>query len=235
VRLDWPNCLNARDLGGLPTGDGRRIRSGALIRTDRLSELTPAGVQLVRDHGVSRIIDLRTIGEVEESPGPFAGDPILRHVSFIDETVTDSIDGETLIEVYRQSLERNGRSIAAAFDAMVSAPPGGVLVHCHAGKDRTGVLVALALQVSGVPDDEIVADYALSGDFLRAVHEAYLATLTDEQERTWADDMRGCRAETMADLLSYLDDRHGGARSYLSSIGVGDDSLAALRRRLVVE
>lgn len=233
VRLDWPHCLNARDLGGLPTGDGGRIRSGALIRTDRLSELTPDGVRLVRDHGVSRIIDLRTIGEVEESPGPFAGDPLLLHVSFIDETIVEDVDGETLIEVYQQSLARNRRSIAAVFDAVVTAPPGGVLVHCHAGKDRTGVLVALALRVVGVPDDEIVADYALSGEYLQVVHEAYLATLTDEQERAWAEDMRGCRAETMVDLLAHLDDRHGGAGPYLSSIGVTDDNLAALRGRLV--
>jgi protein-tyrosine phosphatase len=233
VRLDWPDCLNARDLGGLPTSDGRRIRTGALIRTDRLSELTPAGVQLVRDHGVSRIIDLRTIGEVEESPGPFAGDPLLAHISFIDETIADDVDGDNIIEVYRQSLDRNGRSIAAVLDALVSAPPGGVVVHCHAGKDRTGVLVALALRVAGVPDDEIVADYALSGQYLQAVHEAYLATLTDEQERAWAEDMRGCRAETMADLLSYLDARHGGTHRYLASNGVTDGALATLRERLV--
>jgi protein tyrosine/serine phosphatase len=88
VILDRPACRNARDLGGLPTQDGGRIRGGALLRSDRHTGMTPASVEAVRAAGVSRIVDLRRPHELAERPSPFAGDPAYTHVPLLPEVIT---------------------------------------------------------------------------------------------------------------------------------------------------
>src|SRR5439155_13081894 len=75
-RLEWPDCGNVRDVGGLPTEDGHRIRRGALVRSDDLGQLTPAGLAALRGYGVRRVLDLRGTTEIERIPSPLAGDPV---------------------------------------------------------------------------------------------------------------------------------------------------------------
>jgi protein-tyrosine phosphatase len=197
-----------RDLGGLPTTDGGRIRHRALIRADDLCQLTPASVAVLREYGIRRIIDLRGSLEAERDPGPFAGDPMYRRVPFIDEEADrhrDPVEEATLLATYRASVARNAGHIAAGITALASAPPGGVLVHCAAGKDRTGVHVALALRVAGVSVDDIAADYALSPD---------------------------CTAELIVSTLDVIEKRHGTVPEYLRHAGVTREDLTELRKRL---
>jgi protein tyrosine/serine phosphatase len=201
VTLDWPDCENVRDLGGLPTTDGGRIRDGALIRADGLFRLTPAGVAAVRRAGVVRILDLRWRAECELAPSPFASDPIHLHLPLL----ADVLSYEAPHDTYAPMLDHNRERIRLAFRALAAAPPGGVVVHCHGGRDRTAVLVALALAVAGVPDEEIVADYALS------------------PERD---------ALAMRNTLAHLAGRYGGAEGYLLTIGVPPADVEAVRRRL---
>jgi protein-tyrosine phosphatase len=236
MRLHWPDCLNTRDLGGLPTNTGRRLRTGALVRSDLLDQLTEEGAAALRAYGIRRIIDLRTVGEVAAAPGPFVDDEVYRHLSFIDEEADRERDPNaesTLLDIYRGSVDRNGRAITAAIEAIALAPPGGVLVHCHAGKDRTGVLVALVLRALGVPDDEIAIDYALTQDYLAERYEELIAAEPDEAERERARDMLGATVATIVGLMTYLDERYGGTWAYLAQIGVSDALLAALRDRLL--
>jgi protein-tyrosine phosphatase len=206
--LRWPDCENVRDLGGLPTTDGGRIRPGALIRADDLCQLTPASVAALREYGIRRIIDLRGSLEAEQDPGPFAGDDMYRRVPFIDEEADrdrDPAEEATLLATYRASVERNAAHIAAGITALASAPPGGVLVHCAAGRDRTGVHVALALRVAGVAVDDIAADYALSPE---------------------------CTPEVIVATLGVIEERHGSVPEYLRGAGVAPEHLIDLRRRL---
>ncbi len=209
--MDWPDCRNARDVGGLPTTDGTRIRHGALIRADDLARLTADGVSAVRAAGVRRIIDLRGTAETTELPGPFATDPAYRWLPFIDEDAERLRDAEaeaTTLATYCGSVGRNAGNIIAGLRALVEAPPGAVVVHCSAGKDRTGILVALALTVAGVAPGEVAADYAARSD------------------------QDGCQAETMLGLLAYVADRYGGVPEYLARHGMTAEELTALRDRL---
>jgi len=199
--LDWPECRNARDLGGLPTVDGSCVRAGALFRADGLFLLTEQGVETVRAAGISRIIDLRWQHELDREPSPFAADPICRHVPMLEDPLAYEVPHDT----YAPMLDHNGDRIAQAFTALATAPPGGVVVHCHGGRDRTGVLIALALAVAGVPDEEIVADYGRSPDRLPLA---------------------------MANTMAHLRSRYGGAEAYLRGIGVPDDQIKAVRTRL---
>lgn len=201
MTLDWSGCRNARDLGGLPTVDGRTIRAGALLRSDSHERLTEAALASVRAGAVSRIVDLRWAWECAERPSPFAGDPIYRHVPML----LDALPYPPPSDTYVPMVEHNRERIGAAFRAVAEAPPGGVLVHCHGGRDRTGVLVALLLTVAGVAAGQVAADFALT---------------------------EGCSPQPMRHTLAHLDDRYGGALPYLVEAGVGPAPVAAVRDRL---
>jgi protein-tyrosine phosphatase len=199
--IDWPSCVNVRDLGGLPARHGD-TRDGALIRSDDLSLLTGDGVAAVRRSGVVRILDLRSFKEIRTRPGPFAGDPMYHHVPLLE----DVLSYEPPAWTYAPMLDHNRNRIAQAFHALASAPEGAVVVHCRAGRDRTGGLIALVLQIAGVRPDAIVADYALTA---------------------------GTDPAAMRNTLDHLTSRYGGAASYLENAGVSAAELARVRRRLV--
>ncbi|MEV4640531.1 tyrosine-protein phosphatase [Actinoplanes sp. NPDC049548] len=199
--LDWPGCRNARDLGGLPTMDGSRIRAGALLRSDHHARLSPGTVERIRAAGIARVLDLRWPRELAEHPSPFAGDPGYVHVPLL----MDPISYEFTEDSYGPLLDHNQQRVASAFRAIADAPPGGVVVHCNAGRDRTGALVGLALAVAGVAPEVIAEDYALTED---------------------------TPAVAMLNTLAYADERYGGVEAYLRTIGVTQHEIDAVRERL---
>ncbi|GAA3591484.1 tyrosine-protein phosphatase [Kribbella ginsengisoli] len=228
--LDWPNCHNARDLGGLPTADGGSIRAGALIRTDSLQHLTDEGVAAVRSTGVSRIIDLRSAGEISTFPTSFTNDPITLHIPVQDPA--DPHDHTTIVGACTEMLDLHPDSFAMALRAITEAPEGPVVVHCYGGKDRTGVLVALALIIAGVPEDEIVADYALTKTRLAAMLAEQLAAEPDESLHPQMIEYRDTRPESLTAILRHLDTTYGGPLPYLEQAGLTPADLSALRARL---
>ncbi|WP_020389849.1 tyrosine-protein phosphatase [Kribbella catacumbae] len=228
--LDWPDCRNARDLGGLPTADGGVIRTAALIRSDCLQFLSPEGVETVRRTGVSRIIDLRSHGEVSTFPTPFTADPIALHISVEDPS--DPQDHTTIVGACITMLDLHPDRIAAALRAIAEAPEGPVIVHCFGGKDRTGVVVALALTVAGVPEYEIVADYALTQARLAPLLADQLAAEPDESLHPEMIEYRDTRASSLTEILRHLDTKYGGPLPYLQRAGLTPTDLNALRTRL---
>jgi protein-tyrosine phosphatase len=235
-RLHVPDCRNIRDLGGLPTSYGGRIRAGALIRSDSLAQLTPAGVAALRGRGVRRIVDLRSVEEAAEDPNPFADDPAYRLRPLIDPV--DDFDvawvaTQTMSTIYRVSVDRNARFITAGLAAIADAPAGPVLVHCAAGKDRTGMTVALALSVAGVPVDVIAEDYAYTAECLKDIHDSRLAALTDPAARLDLEEKQSSRPQTIVDMLDHVRQRYGGVPAYLLAHGFTRSRLTALRARLL--
>ena len=232
MRLTWPNCLNVRDLGGLPTSDGRRISSGALIRSDNLSRLTGAGVQAVREASVSRIIDVRTPPECEGDPSPFASDPLYRNMPLYN--ADDPYDPtQSIDQQYVAMLDLHPELFAAAVGAIADAPGGGVVVHCHAGKDRAGTVVALALSLAGVPAECVAADYAVLDDRMRDHFDEQLLLIDDPTERSHLAESFTARPETMLAALKHLEDRYGGVEPYLRHGGLSDNQANALSARLI--
>ncbi|MEV0793128.1 tyrosine-protein phosphatase [Kribbella sp. NPDC050459] len=232
MQLTWPNCLNVRDLGGLPTSDGRQIAAGALIRSDNLSRLTDAGVTAVREASVSRIIDVRTPPECDGDPSPFATNPLYRNMPLYN--ADDPYDPTLSLEQnYVAMLDLHPELLAAAVGAIADAPTGAVVVHCHAGKDRSGNVVALALSVAGVPAQSVAADYAFLDDRMRDHFAEQLALINDPNERSQLAESFTARPETMLAVLQHLEDQYGGAEAYIRQSGLGDNQLYALRARLV--
>ncbi|MEU4288555.1 tyrosine-protein phosphatase [Kribbella sp. NPDC026596] len=230
--LDWPGCRNARDVGGLPTADGRTIRPGVLIRSESLQYLTPEGVEAVRRSNVSRILDLRGDWEVESAPTPFTGGPLAVRQSLQDPADPDH-GQPTIVAACIWMLDRRPELFAAAVKAIADEPEGAVVVHCHGGKDRTGMVVALALSVAGVPEDEIVADYFLTQVRLAGWLAEQLADEPDTSKHSEMIEFRDTRAESLVAILRHVDEKYGGAEAYLRHGGLTTDDLDRLRARLI--
>jgi protein tyrosine/serine phosphatase len=230
--LDWPGCRNARDVGGLPTADGRTIREGVLIRSESLQYLTPHGVDAVRRSGVSRILDLRGDGEVATAPTPFTGTPLA-----VRQPLQDPADPDhgqpTIVAACTWMLDRRPELFAGAVKAIADEPDGAVVVHCHGGKDRTGMVVALALSIAGVPEDEIVADYFLTQERLAPWLDEQLAAEPDTALHPEMIEFRDTRAESLVAILRHLDEKYGGPEAYLRHGSLTTADLAKLRTHLV--
>ena len=137
------------------------------------------------------------------------------------------------VRSYLGYLSDRADAVVGALRALASAGPGAAVVHCAAGKDRTGVVVALALAVAGVGHDEIVADYAMTADVIDALVAKLAASPTYAEDMVQRDVASHTpRAETMDRVLTLLDERHGGPIGWLDAHGFGADEQAALRSRL---
>ena len=237
-QLAWEGLFNARDLGGYPTADGGQTRWGAVVRSASLTGLTPAGRAALIGYGVRCIVDLRLPGEVAAHPNPFAQpdghDIVYANLSFVDPTAAPPEDALTLAEGYKRMLDLFQREVAAVMAAIAAAPEGGVLVHCAAGKDRTGLIAALLLGLVAVETETIAADYALSAEYLRARDEEWLRNGPGERaEREERLRRFAPTATVMVAVLDHLAERHGGVEAYLLQAGVAPADLARLRARLL--
>jgi protein tyrosine/serine phosphatase len=209
--LDWPDCRNVRDIGGMPAADGRRIRDRVLVRADSLEQLTDSGIAAARDYGVRTVLDMRSAHEIGEARHPF--DVLV--LPFVDaerDLERDAAAERTTADLYRGSIDRNGRCVAALVSAIAGAPPGTIVVHCLFGGDRTGMLVALLLDLVGTPRPVIIEDY----------------------ERTWAFRRDAAEPGAIDQTMTHIDARWGGAVGYLRQHGVTDAEISALRDRLLV-
>ncbi|MDQ3778276.1 MAG: tyrosine-protein phosphatase [Actinomycetota bacterium] len=234
--------MNARDLGGHPTEDGGETTWGSVVRADSVRFLTDAGWRDVVDYGVRTIVDLRSNEELAEDPP--AELPIEAvHVSFFDDRAdvfeeaeaaseAASSHAEATRDVYLVFLEHFRANVAAAIRAVASAPDGGVVVHCHGGKDRTGLVSALLLRLAGVPVEEVAADYALSEERLRTRHDEWFAGAADEQELARLHRMAATPVSAMVEVLGELEHRYGSIEGYLKAGGATDEDLERARARL---
>ena len=238
-RLAWEGVLNARDLGGYPAAGGRETRWGAVVRSDSLADLTAAGQAALAGYGVRTIIDLRLADEIARHPNPFAtpGDHEVGYtnVSVIDPAAGFSPETHTLGENYLWMLDRFAGFVAEVVTAVAGAPEGGVLIHCAAGKDRTGLISALLLGLAGVPAETIAADYAMTAELLRPRDQAWLAAAPPEEraEREALLARFAPTAEVMLEVLAGLEERYGGVEGYLVAAGVSRADLDRLRERLL--
>lgn len=261
--LDWPALRNARDLGGLPTSDGAVTSCRAVVRSDTLRQLTPAGWRSLADYGIGTVVDLRFQVEIDVNEPPASrqdGLSLARGLAGADgrpaalRTVSVPVLGEpddalgahldrisraqpdaaaSTRAVYLELLGLFPVRFAAAVAAVAGAADGGVLVHCHAGKDRTGLVAALVLDVVGVQPDAIADDYASSGPNLASVLEEWIEDAPDEEERRLRRRIGSAPRQAMLDVLAELDACHGGAAGYLLAAGTSEVELERVRARLL--
>lgn len=198
--IDLDGTANMRDVGGIPTTDGTSIAPRVLLRSDNLQDLSRTDLDILRRLGLTDVVDLRSAVEVASTgPGPLHAQSWVRihHHSFLPEGPTPAAPDPTLdpralpwvglrpstthhlpaVAPYLSYLSDRGDSVVAALQAIAHGE-GATLVHCAAGKDRTGTVVALALVIAGADPEAIVADYAASAERIERILERLLATPT---------------------------------------------------------
>lgn len=229
---------NFRDLGGLPTEDGGHIRPGLLFRSDTVQELTNSDVDvLVHRLGLRLVIDLRAAAEVErEGRGLLAGFPV-RHVNLPldskDDRPIPDLAADTLVQHYLGYLAVSAGALAQVFRLLADGELPAV-VHCAAGKDRTGVTAALVLRAVGVPVDVVAEDYARSASAVPHIL-ARLRRLPSYADRIdlLPPEVHACQAETMAEFLAAVDEQFGSVPGFLRGAELEPDVLNRLRTRLM--
>jgi protein tyrosine/serine phosphatase len=231
VRLD--GVENVRDLGGVPLRDGGRTAFGQLLRCARLAEATESDVEfLTEKYGVRTVIDLRTPSEVEkDGPTPLELAGVrTEHLSVLPEGQRPlPKEGEDpKVFNYRGYLRFRPENMLAAVRLLTEPDAGPALVHCAAGKDRTGVFSALVLDAVGAAREAVVADYALSNQELEAVLRRGVGG--DYDIDLSEIDKHRCPPEVMAAVLAELD-TEGAADGWLRGQGMPDEELAGLRAR----
>ena len=241
--LALDGAFNARDLGGLRTRAGTVVRRGLVYRAGDLARLTAAGADQLSALGVATIIDLRTSAEVERRGRfPFEDHGITYwHRPLLDVRATEpeaqlaDLPPDVLDQLYRRLATDGSANIGLVLMRLAEQPALPALVHCVAGKDRTGTVIAVLLALLGVPDQDIAADYAVSEAGLAAFRAR--AAEHDTDAAVWLTrvppQLREARPRTMIDFLDWLRERHGSVERYAASIGVTDAAVAALRFSLL--
>lgn len=237
-----PDLRNLRDVGGLRTTDGRRVRHGVVYRSATPAFLDERQATVLRDElGVRTRVDLRSRIEIEEAHNPrlVAVEREAHHLPLRAggawEHRPDLDDPSAAVAAhYVRYLESSADSLAAIVALIADPDRAALLVHCSAGKDRTGVTLAVALSAVGVDHEEIVDDYARTREDLDAMF-LQLRRLPAYEERLNALPEESLTAEprSMQLFLAHLEERYGGAREYLTGAGVDEPTLTRLEQNLL--
>jgi protein-tyrosine phosphatase len=236
--IDLEGAVNFRDLGGYATVDGQHTRWRVLFRADGLSELTGDDLAVFRQLGIRTVIDLRTGHELEQSRFDVEAHPVeFHHFPFIKSLANDGEFDRApgfLGAQYRQMLDDAAPQIVGALSALAAPDARPAVFHCTAGKDRTGLLSALVLSLLGVPEETVVADYALSGAAMARLRAKLLVKYPDGKLLIEdSDAVFSADPSNMVALFAHLKERFGTVSEYAASIGVPDEVVASLRRAML--
>ncbi|WP_149084157.1 MULTISPECIES: tyrosine-protein phosphatase [Microbacterium] len=238
--------VNLRDLGGIAI-DGGVLRAGLAIRTDDLAYVTAEVADELLAGGLTAIIDLRSPLEVAVTGrGPLGEHPVAYHHLPLIADVGASIDRdhpalthEAMGLMYLRMVEGAAPQLVTALN-VIAHTPGATAFHCAAGRDRTGVLAAMLLLALGAADDDIVDDYARTGENMVAIMARTAPVMgamwkalgfdVDARDASSAL-LEGSMDVSMRSLLDTLRAQHGDPLTPLRMAGLSDATIARLRER----
>lgn len=235
--LPLEGAHNTRDLGGYPTKTGGKTCPGVFFRGDSTADLTEKDIALLRRHDVRLVIDLRSELETRHAPSRLQ----IPNIRYINLPMLDHINSGPMAgafpasmgEMYEGLLEYSRDDYRQIF-TLFAETSGAGLFHCTAGKDRTGVVAMLLLDLAGVPDKWIVEDYVATDAFMRGSFEEQAQVLSRRGIRVPSYALRADK-ENIVYALACLKTRFGGAENYLLSCGVERSQLEGIRRRFTDE
>jgi protein-tyrosine phosphatase len=247
--IELEGAHNARDMGGLRTAGGR-TRAGVLLRSDALDALTRGDVErLTTEVALAHVVDLRSSAERDERGRGRLGETGVRYTE-LEVIGPDDLErrraareaafaagrppAEIMADGYAELLQLGAGAFVEGFRRIVE--PGGapVLVHCAAGKDRTGVMVALLLDVAGVERRQIIADYAASDGRMAPIIERLGAAASYERPADAVQAfMLGALAPTMEHFVAHLDEQWDGGAGFFLAHGVEEAALDRWRALFV--
>lgn len=233
--VDFERVFNFRDLGGYPTRNGRRTKTGVLFRADNLGSLKDADRERFQDLGIRTIVDLRKPGEIEELGGRAPEwacavwhNVALKNPRWLDEDYSDQ-EGPVayLIARYLESAELTGGEYARVLSILADPSTAPVAVHCLGGRDRTGMVVALLLDLLGVPDDVIAADYHFTEQATARFMAWYRSVKPAAAE--FPPYLTVTPAEVILTVLERLREKYGSIEEYVVEHGLTVGEIASLR------
>jgi protein-tyrosine phosphatase len=240
IALD--GLVNVRDLGGLRTADGRAVRPRQVIRADNPKSLTEAGrAALVELVSPAVVVDLRIPLELEREgydlegvPARIVSLPMIPQSGVTDEQIASGL-ADSLPEDYRREIEVNAASIVGVLRLLAEPANRPLVVHCTAGKDRTGIVTAMILSILGVPDAEIAADYHVTSRNIGPILERIRsAPVFRENGLAFAPDwIFASEPESMLAFLERLRLDYGDAEGWALAKGLTAGEIAALRAGLL--
>ena len=247
--------VNFRDVGGYYTQDGQMVRWGRLYRSGSISRLTEMDLAYLQRLGLRLVCDFRSLSERTKQPDRLPEIPGMVERPLSMESVDrwdrwrgayavffrkHKLDDYLLDGYTRVVLDGNAHHIGEIFQRLADSEHLPALIHCTAGKDRTGLVVALLLLTLGVPEETVLADYTMSNLFYDHFRKGIIADL--KQVAPWgvsADDLQDLllvKAKTLKAALAYLQEKYGSIDTYLrEQAGVSDATLAQLRRSWLVD
>ena len=240
IKYDLSGFYNLRDGGGLWAADGR-LRTLRLLRSDQPGAMDSQDADFLRDLPVSSVIDLRTEIEITFEPSLFKknGFKVQRH-SIMAGSPASMVGGDmTVSKMYQEMLKEGGKAFARAITAVAAGlSEGSVIVHCTAGKDRTGITMALIQELLGVSRDDIVSSYALTQENLEGPWlEHKIKQVSEFVGKKEADKLAPLMSQSppqaMVDALDYMDDHFGGPYQYLAKHHLDPHVVEQLRGSLV--
>ena len=228
-RLLIHSVANMRELGGYTTNDGMMTQWRRFVRSDVPINLSADDIDFIYDYGVRTVIDLREKIEIEETPSAFAkinSDKILyRNISFTDDhTYFWDINYCPLNHIV--PVMKGEHRVCEIMTELANAPAGGIIFHCAAGKDRTGVIAVLLLLIANVPVEDILTDWQVTYTYI----EKNIKPRLDGRKRNIAL----CRTEPEW-IIPFIDFvlEYGSVTNYLSEQGMKMSDIKLLKERLI--
>jgi protein-tyrosine phosphatase len=244
-KLALQGTPNFRDFGGYPAAGGQSVKWGYLYRSGQLSTLSDKDVELVGALELDLVFDFRRVDEQHQEPSklPQSNPPRVVSVpitpgsnaSFFDQSDTDSVAMfDFMVDINRDFAEAQTATYARMFKEILDVGNAKLLVHCAAGKDRTGFAAAMILLALGVPREVVMRDYMLTADFFSPHLEI------DKLRRKYQMELEAeailpmleVHEDYLSAALNSIERRFSSIESYLSEeLGVGGVEQAELRGR----
>jgi protein-tyrosine phosphatase len=236
--LNLAGASNFRDLGGYPTAEGRTVRWRQIFRSNHLGHLTEGDIAVVRGLGIRSAFDFR--GTAERAEASCGMPDITVHSLPVEPTVVAALRAlaatgtplstaaatDVMRDSYRSYVQQNTSRFRALF-AHLMEDRAPLVIHCTAGKDRTGFACALILHTLGVSDDVISEDYLLTNRFYRRDPSAS-TDLPDDVKQV----LGSVQASFLAAAFEAIDADYGGLENYLrGGLGIGEAERAKLKAR----
>lgn len=229
--ISLEKMVNTRDLGGYETQGGTYSKAHKYIRASSPTNATKKDIQTLKDYGVKAVIDLRSDFEKKHQKNPFKDDLDIDfyEVNLFDSTSASVVPDEVkqykdLGGVYIYMLEGVKNQFKEIFDIFLKYPYEGVMFHCSAGKDRTGMIAALLLDLIGCHEYDIVKDYSESYENNKEINEGLLEMMKDEEAKQYLNSS----PRYMMEFLDYLREHYGSSRGYLVEIGFSNQKIEEL-------
>jgi protein-tyrosine phosphatase len=242
IIINLEGGFNLRDLGDIPTTDGKTTKRGVFVRSGNLDKISVEGQQKLIDYGVKTVIDLRSEWECRNYPNVFSSSSLVQYKNLpvLSDELSENSQfkaktgrAANLAGIYRVYFDNCQQAIGTIISTVAESPSTTVF-HCYAGKDRTGIVAALLLSIASVDDATIAADYAETTNHIQhLLLEWRENAIKNNRDLTKHDREVGAAAETILDSLSYIRKQYGSIEDYLQICGVTAQQILQIKNNLV--